>query len=304
MISGRRIRIRGIVQGVGFRPWVYRQAHRAGVTGRVHNDAAGVTIDAFGDAERLDEFVAALQVDPPPAASVAELSCAPIPAEQRRDGSRLSRARRRPTARVSIPPDLATCDRCAAEIADPADRRYRYAFTNCTDCGPRFTIVTGVPYDRATTTMAPFVDVPGVPPRIRGRRRTGVFTPSRTPARSAGRRSPCTRTRAISSAWTIAIAAAAEGLRLGLIVAVKGLGGFHLACDATDAEAVARLRARKHRDEKPLAVMVADLAAATGDRAVGAEERRLLTSVERPIVVMPKRRRQRGSPGTSRRATG
>ena len=287
VIVGRRIRIRGIVQGVGFRPWVYRQAHRAGVTGRVHNDASGVTIDAFGDAERLDEFVATLQVDLPPAASVAELSSAPIPPEQL-ETFKIVESETAADRQVSIPPDLATCDRCAAEIADPADRRYRYAFTNCTDCGPRFTIVTDVPYDRATTTMAPFVMCPAC--------RREYEDPANRRFHAEPNACPVCGPKVTLHAHTgdligvdDAIAAAAEGLRLGLIVAVKGLGGFHLACDATDADAVDRLRARKHRDEKPLAVMVADLGAAMAIAQVGAEERRLLTSVERPIVVMRKR---------------
>ncbi len=153
--AGRRIEVRGTVQGVGFRPWVYRVARQAHVTGRVLNHAAGVTIDAFGTPEELGDFCAGLTVDPPPAARIQQLEWADIPPEQpasftivaSRDG--LERV-------VSIPADLATCPACAGEISDPSNRRYRYPFTNCTDCGPRFTIALDVPYDRPRTSMASF----------------------------------------------------------------------------------------------------------------------------------------------------
>ncbi|MGE5236390.1 MAG: acylphosphatase, partial [Acidobacteriota bacterium] len=154
-VEGRRIEVRGTVQGVGFRPWVYRIAHEEGIRGRVSNDARGVTIDAFGSAEALAAFLRRIESDPPPAAVVREVAARAIPTEStavfeivasRAEGER----------RVSIPADLASCPECLRELDDPGDRRHAYAFTNCTHCGPRYTIALDVPYDRPQTTMAGF----------------------------------------------------------------------------------------------------------------------------------------------------
>lgn len=153
--EGKRIRIRGTVQGVGFRPWVYRIAVQAGVAGRVRNDSSGVTIDAFGPEEALGAFERSLHGPPPPAATIVEFDTSRIPAEEA-SAFVIEGSVREVERRVSIPPDLATCDDCVREIFDPSDRRYRYPFTNCTNCGPRFTIATDVPYDRVATTMAAF----------------------------------------------------------------------------------------------------------------------------------------------------
>ena len=287
VLEGRRIEIRGTVQGVGFRPWVYRIARLSGVTGRVRNDAAGVTIEAFGDSGALEHFLQLLRADPPPAARIRSLIKAPIPVEV--DSEFLIVASEEAgEACVSIPPDLATCPQCAAEIADPANRRYRYAFTNCTNCGPRFTIATDIPYDRAKTTMAPFrmCTACGHEYHDAGDRRFHA-EPNACPV-CGPRLTLCTFTGEPIGVDD-PIAAAAEALRCCLIVAVKGLGGFHLACDATCSDTVGRLRERKHRDEKPFAVMAADLATAETLAILGDEERRLLTSVERPIVLAPKR---------------
>ena len=260
-VQGRRIEIHGTVQGVGLRPWVYRLARAEGIGGQVSNEAEGVIVEAFGSAAALDRFVRRLRATPPPAARIRSLASESIP----------GRATRRfvigPTPpsserpRVSIPADLATCPSCRAEIFDRRDRRHRYPFTNCTDCGPRFTITRAMPYDRPNTTMTAFAmcaecqreyDDPGdrrfhaqpnacpaCGPRLRALARGGVAFDDVDPLRVAAR-----------------------ALQDGLVVAVKGIGGFHLACDATSAVAVRRLRARKHRDEKPFAVMVRDLAAA------------------------------------------
>ncbi|TNF59883.1 MAG: carbamoyltransferase HypF, partial [Deltaproteobacteria bacterium] len=152
-MAGRRIEIRGTVQGVGFRPWVYRVAHRAGLVGRVRNDPRGVTIEAFASERVLDRFIEQLQDDAPPSARVVDLRSYPIPDEDL-EGFTIESSDAVGDKALSIPPDLATCPDCEAEILDPNDRRYGYAFTNCTTCGPRFTIATGIPYDRAATTMA------------------------------------------------------------------------------------------------------------------------------------------------------
>ena len=309
--EGKRIRIRGTVQGVGFRPWVYRMAVATGVSGRVWNDASGVTIDAFGDHQSLDAFERALHVSPPPAARIVEFDTASIPAEPA-DGFVIVHSEGAAEHRVSIPPDLATCDDCVADILDPSNRRYRYAFTNCTNCGPRFTIATDAPYDRAATTMAPFTmcapcrheyeDVldrrfhaqPTACPEC-GPELKVVWTAAdgvdgadlkvrTTPGPAAHLKGGTT-----IDATQDAIAVAADALRRGLIVAVKGIGGFHLACDATSEAAVTRLRARKHRDQKPLAVMVPTIVAAEALAQIGPVHRALLTSAERPIVLVDRR---------------
>jgi hydrogenase maturation protein HypF len=287
MTAGLRIEIRGTVQGVGFRPWVYRIAHELGVAGRVHNHARGVTVEAFGGEPTLEALVARLR-EPPLPARVRELTAEPIPAEPANDFVIVHSAEGGARA-LSIPPDLATCPDCEREIRDPGNRRFHYPFTNCTACGPRFTIATGVPYDRPATTMAPFVMCPACQreydeptdrrfhaqpnacpvcgPRLALWDRDGVDLLAADPLRQAAAR----------IAW-------------GEIVAIKGLGGFHLACDATRADTIAVLRARKHRDEKPFAVMVADLDHARAYAQLSPAEEALLCSPERPIVLVERRR--------------
>ena len=287
VLEGRRFHILGTVQGVGFRPWVYRAATTAGVAGRVRNDPAGVTVDAFGDSTAIDRFIELLQRDPPPAARITSMVQTPIPFE-RDTAFVIVPSTDAGAPCVSIPPDLATCDQCAAEIADPVNRRFRYPFTNCTNCGPRFTIATAIPYDRAATTMAPF----GMCAACRREYddpadRRFHAQPNACPV--CGPRLTLHTFTGAAIAVDDPIASAAEAIRCGLIVAIKGLGGFHLACDATWPDTVALLRERKHRDEKPFAVMVRDRAAAEALAVLGDEERRLLTSAERPIVLAPKR---------------
>ena len=284
-VEGRRIRIQGTVQGVGFRPWVYRAAHSAGVTGRVRNDSAGVVIEAFGDGDALERFAEALKF-PPPAARILTCQSTPI-APEPAVAFEIVQSAASAERRVSIPPDLATCRDCVREIFDPSDRRYRYPFTNCTNCGPRFTIAVDIPYDRATTTMAPFEMCPACRREYEdvGDRRFHA-QPNACPV--CGPRLTLHAADGVAMDSADAIAAAAAALRNGRIVAVKGLGGFHLACDATSEAVVRRLRARKHREEKPLAVMVRTVADAEAIALVGAIERELLTSVERPIVLLDK----------------
>jgi len=285
-LEGRRIRIQGTVQGVGFRPWVYRTAHLAGISGRVRNDSAGVTIEAFGDEDALKRFVDALQF-PPPAARILALDQTAIDAETVA-GFEIVESDRAAERRVSIPPDLATCDDCLAEIFDPSNRRYRYPFTNCTNCGPRFTIATDIPYDRSATTMAPFTMCPECRREYEdvGDRRFHA-QPNACPV--CGPQLTLHASDGVPINADDVLAVAAQALRDGLIVAVKGIGGVHLACDATNETAVARLRQRKRRDEKPLAVMVEDLAAVSALARLDDEAWRLLTSVERPIVLLTKR---------------
>ena len=287
MEQGRRIEIRGTVQGVGFRPWVYRLARERSLAGRVWNHSRGVTIEAFGPVASLDEFLVRLRESPPPAARITELDWTTIPVERLGDFS-ITRSASSEERIVSIPPDLATCPECRTEILDPENRRFRYPFTNCTNCGPRFTITKDVPYDRSTTTMARFTMCPACQaeydhpddrrfhaqpnacpecgPKIRMLGPTGALISKDDP-----------------------IAMAARAIRFNLIVAVKGLGGFHLACDATSSRAVKRLRERKRRDEKPFAVMVPDLETAGRLAFLSATEEELLSSPASPIVLAHRR---------------
>jgi hydrogenase maturation protein HypF len=285
--EGRRIALGGTVQGVGFRPFVYRLAHEIGVRGRVRNDASGVTIDAFGPPAALDRFVARLRTDHPPAAVVEDLRSTPIPAEDL-PGFEIVESGGTAERRAAIPPDLATCPDCLRELLDPADRRHRYPFTNCTSCGPRFTIALGAPYDRPATTMAGFRMCPACAREYADPLdRRFHAQPNACPACG-----PRVALRSPSGAPVEAedpIAFAGRALAEGRIVAVKGIGGFHLACDATSPAAVRTLRERKRREEKPLAVMVADLAEARDLAETGPAEEALLLSVERPIVLCRRR---------------
>jgi hydrogenase maturation protein HypF len=280
--AGRRIAVRGTVQGVGFRPWVYRVALESGVAGRVRNDSAGVTIEVFGPAPALDVFVARLRAGSPPPSRIRELAEADIPGEDAA-GFTIDRSAAGGAVSLSIPPDLATCPACLAELRDPADRRHAYAFINCTACGPRFTIAVDVPYDRPLTSMAGFrmctdcqreYDDPGD--------RRFHAQPNACPACG-----PRLRLEPPQEGDPVAVAAAR--LREGAIVAVRGLGGFHLACDAASEAAVARLRERKRRDEKPFAVMVRGLDDARALAVLSPEEEGLLLGPERPIVLVPRR---------------
>ncbi len=285
--AGRRIEVSGEVQGVGFRPWVWRLAAEEGIAGQVRNDASGVTIEAFGDERALDTFTTRLSAQAPRAARVRRLVWSPIPHQPRAAFAIVASAVGE-EPRVSIPPDLATCDDCRREIEDPSDRRHGYPFTNCTNCGPRFTMSLAIPYDRPATTMAPFAmcercqreyddpadrrfhaqpnACPRCGPRLELRTAAGEPIASDDPLRDA-----------------------ALALAAGAIVAIKGLGGFHLACDAGREAAVAELRQRKGRDEKPFAVMVRDLAAARRLAEISDEEAALLDGIERPIVLLRRR---------------
>ncbi len=289
---GRRFTITGTVQGVGFRPFVWRLARELGLAGWVRNDASGVTIEAFGPDLALEELERRLVSDAPAAARVVAVHAQPLADAPLRTGFEIVESGGAPERRSAIPPDLATCPDCLREVRDPADRRHRYPFTNCTSCGPRYTIALGIPYDRPATTMAGFRLCPACAREYGdpGDRRFHA-QPNACPACGPRVALLVRDGEPIRAADPIAEAAAA--LRAGAVVAVKGIGGFHLACDATSPAAVRLLRARKHRDEKPLAVMAGDLDAARSIADISPAEEALLVSPERPIVLC---RRRGGAP--------
>jgi len=287
MQRGRRIEVVGTVQGVGFRPWVYRVATRLGIAGQVRNDVGGVTVEAFGEPSALDGLVHALRSDHPPAAEIRSLQWEEIPPRETQ-GFVIAPSLPGSGRRVSIPADLATCAACVEEIFDPSDRRYRYPFTNCTDCGPRFTIARDAPYDRPVTSMAGFVMCEACQREYDDpRNRRFHAQPNACPRCGPRLRLRDSTGKDLASADPIREVVAA--LRAGNVVAVKGLGGYHLAVDATSSEAVRLLRERKRRDAKPFAVMVRDLREARKLATLSGAEARLLESVERPIVLLPRK---------------
>ena len=287
-LPGRRIRVEGTVQGVGFRPWVYRLAREEGIRGTVRNDSAGVTIEAFGSAEALAVFQERLEDSPPPAAVIRELRWEPVPGRAAGEFAIVASGETA-ARRVSIPADLATCEACRREIFDEHDRRRGYAFTNCTNCGPRFTITLDVPYDRRATTMAGFIMCSDCRREYNdpGDRRFHA-QPNACPV-CGPRLALWDRQGQVVRQYGGALRSAAEAVRRGEILAVKGLGGFHLIVDARDAAAVGALRKRKHRYEKPLALMVPDLESARELCEVPADAARLLASPAAPIVLLRRR---------------
>jgi hydrogenase maturation protein HypF len=288
MHQGRRIEVVGTVQGVGFRPWVYRVATQLGIRGQVRNDVGGVTVEAFGEPSALDGLVRTLQSDPPPAAEIRSLRWKEIPPREAASFV-IAPSEAGTERRVSIPADLATCDACLAEVFDPSNRRYRYPFTNCTDCGPRFTIALDTPYDRPVTSMAGFTMCEACQREYDDPRdRRFHAQPNACPRCGPRLKLLDSRGRDLLSADPLREAAAA--LRAGSVVAVKGLGGYHLACDATSSGAVQLLRARKRRDAKPFAVMVRELRDARELAVVSGADAKLLRSMERPIVLLPRKR--------------
>ena len=283
----RQIEVSGIVQGVGFRPYIYRLATTRKLTGTIRNTSAGVTIEIQGPQETVEDFLTRLPAEAPPLSRITGFAVHDVPCNGDAD-FRIVHSHAGEEVRTLISPDVAICSDCLHELFDPADRRYRYPFINCTNCGPRFTIVRDIPYDRPSTSMAVFPMCPECQteyddplnrrfhaqpnacwkcgPQVELWDRSGRAVPCRDP-----------------------IAEAASALHAGSIVAVKGLGGFHLAADATSRATVALLRQRKRRVEKPFAIMVPDAAAAEDICELDASARNVLESIQRPIVLLPKR---------------
>ena len=280
----------GTVQGVGFRPYVYRLADELGVAGHVLNDSRGVVVEVEAPAETVERFLARLPAEAPPLATVERVTAEPLE-ELGESGFSIRESPAGGEPRAAVTPDTATCADCLAELFDPADRRFRYPFTNCTNCGPRFTIVRDVPYDRPSTTMAGFAMCPSC--------RAEYDDPADRRFHAQPNACPdCGPRVRLTYAGGQAVAdpaarddvdAAARALREGAIVAVKGIGGFHLACLARDEDAVAELRARKHREDKPFALMAPDLAAAHELVVLSETEEALLLGRARPIVLARRR---------------
>jgi hydrogenase maturation protein HypF len=277
-----RLRIEGTVQGVGFRPHVYRLASAMALGGYVLNDQRGVLLEAEGDDEEVARFVARLRAEAPPLAEIQQVISEEV-ALCGEVGFRIVASGREGEPSALVAPDAATCADCLTELFDPADRRYRYPFVNCTNCGPRFTIVRGVPYDRPLTTMAGF----GMCAACQAEYDDPADRRFHAQPNACPECGP--KVRLGDAVGEDALRAAAAALRCGEIVAVKGVGGYHLACRADDDDAVAALRARKHREEKPFALMAPDLEAARELVELEAAEEALLVGRERPIVLAPRR---------------
>lgn len=285
----RHLRVAGVVQGVGFRPFVHRLATGLALTGHVGNDSGGVFCEVEGALAAVEQFTERLVTDAPPLARIDSVETAPLPAGGGQ-GFAIVVSRPRPGSLTLVAPDLAPCAACLTEMADPADRRYRYPLLNCTNCGPRFTIITDLPYDRPNTTLAgwPMCAACQAEYDDPGDRR---FHAQPTACAACG-----------PALWLEAPAGTRRGphdsdpvtgargmIAAGKIVAVKGAGGYHLACRADLDHPVRTLRARKHRPAKPLAVMVADVSTARRIAEVDDAAAGLLTGPERPIVILPAR---------------
>jgi hydrogenase maturation protein HypF len=285
MPSARLIKVRGVVQGVGFRPFVYRIAAELHATGWVLNGEEGVAIHVEGNDSILEEFLRRLKAEAPPASRIVEIQVASATPEGFQEFSiKESERKRRPTVRIS--PDLPVCDECVREMTDAGNRRFGYPYINCTNCGPRYAVILALPYDRPNTTMKdwPFdeyCDREYHDPANRRFHAQPVACPVCGPhyyLRIAEETLP---------EDSVVIRKTIDLLNAGKIVAIKGLGGYHLACDAKNAEAVARMRARKFRKEKPFAVMVENVEGAHALADLAPEAIALLTSIARPIVLAP-----------------
>ncbi|MCX5042148.1 carbamoyltransferase HypF [Aldersonia sp. NBC_00410] len=276
----RRIEVRGVVQGVGFRPFVYTTAAALGLSGSVRNDPSGALIEIEGETDNLDAFVHTLASNPPPLAVIESLTPHDLPACGG-TGFHIADTNQHGAGRTLASPDVAMCADCGAELRDPTNRRYRHPFINCTNCGPRFTIIAALPYDRPSTSMSGFAMCADcareyADPADRRFHAQPICCPNCGPTLRFG-----------DLTGDAALAAARDLIRDGKVLAVKGIGGYHLACDATDDGTVTTLRERKRRGDKPFAVMARDLD--TARTLVDIDDDRLLTGAQRPIVLLPRR---------------
>lgn len=285
-LGAYRILINGIVQGVGFRPFIYNLALRDQLTGWVRNTSGGVEIEVCGPESSLERFLSSISAEAPPLSRIESIAHEPIPPDGY-DGFQIQHSREVAGAFQPISPDVSICADCLEELFTPTDFRFRYAFINCTNCGPRFTIIHDIPYDRPKTTMAGFALCPACraqyeDPRDRRFHAQPVACQDCGPSVWT---EPSSREEILARSDQ-AIRSAQELLAAGEILAVKGLGGFHLACDAENPEAISKLRSRKDRPAKPLAVMMPDLAAVRKFCLVSPAEEELLSTPQRPILLL------------------
>ena len=285
----RRVRVTGIVQGVGFRPFVYRLANSLELTGYVKNDPSGVLIEVEGGAGVLDEFMIQLRDSAPLLAAIDRVSVLhEEPSAGRYREFEIQRSTERAPSATLISPDTATCDACVAELFDPANRRHRYAFINCTDCGPRFTIIEGIPYDRPLTTMKVFPMCPACAAEYDDPRDRRFHAQPNACASCGPTLRLVDRSGHVLASGDAAMRSTVDLLRDGRILAIKGLGGYHLVVDPTNEAAVVRLREAKRRKAKPFALLAGSLAQVAAFAQVSPEEERLLAGFERPIVLLAK----------------
>lgn len=286
----RRLTVTGVVQGVGFRPFVHRLASELGLSGFVGNDSGAVFLEVQGDRTRVAEFVGRLRSEAPPLARIGAVAATDMALDARRDGHLFRIVASQPVAGATtpIPPDVAVCAHCVAELFDPRDRRYRHPFVTCTNCGPRFTIIRTLPYDRPGTTMSTFgmcdrCTAEYHDPSDRRFHAQPIACPDCGP-------SLWFRSDAVHiSGSDAALAATQRMLAAGVVVAIKGIGGYHLACVVDDDAAVRGLRLRKARGAKPFAVLVRDLEVARRFACIDDDEAAVLSSPERPIVLLRRR---------------
>jgi len=280
----RHIDVKGIVQGVGFRPYIYRLATERGLAGTIHNTSSGVSVEIEGPSDCVEDFVAHLRTGAPPLAYVTDITVHNVPCGGEEE-FRIIATRKGEAVRTLISPDVATCSDCLRELFDPADRRYRYPFTNCTNCGPRFTITRNIPYDRPSTSMLTFAMCSACQAEY-GDPLNRRFHAQPNACWDCGPRLQLWDRSGVETRDDDPLVGAVSALKAGHIVAIKGLGGFHLAADATNAEAVAMLRERKRRGEKPFAIMVPGLRQAGEHCEVGVTEAEALESIQHPIVLL------------------
>ncbi len=285
MTERRRVMVQGLVQGVGFRPFVYRLAHELGLSGWVVNSSQGVTVEVEAIPLQLDTFLSRLQNELPPHAAIHHLDWQSI-ALVGEQAFEIRHSNDVGAKTAIVLPDLATCPECLKEIFDPTNRRYRYPFTNCTHCGPRFSIIQRLPYDRPNTTMRLFEMCDECRAEYENPLDRRFHAQPNACPKCGPQLALWDKSSATFAVRDEALLATAEAIRQGKVVAVKGIGGFHLMVDARNAAAVSLLRSRKHRDEKPLALMYPSLENIKTDCEVSDLEAKLLTSSEAPIILL------------------
>jgi len=287
MIRRYKIGIRGTVQGIGFRPFVHNLAHENHLSGYVLNTGTGVDIEIEGESSRLDLFIEAIKANRLPLAHIADIRITPV-SVKKDEGFVIEESASGADKSTAIPPDICICKDCLKELQDPGDRRYRYPFINCTHCGPRYTIIEDIPYDRPFTSMRTFVMCPDCAKEYADPlNRRFHAQPNACPACGPQVMLFDADRNDLNAADPIV--ATVDRIKEGYVVAVKGLGGFHLAVDPENTDAVKRLRERKHREEKPLALMAYDTNQIRRFAHVGVEEETLLSSSSRPIVILRKK---------------